>query len=207
MTAQQINLIDPSLRVVRDWVGARNILAGGVAMALVVGGHWAYEQTMLSRLLKAAAVAAPDADAAAKAAGNDSPLQEAQRGIERGERLVQAVAGLTDLPHDNAKRLRSLISAMPDSLWLQELELSGERGLRIAGGAIDAAALTTFAQRLSSLPAFKGTPLQVFKVDPRAAPEPSGAADAPPAGDQRLPHYGFVLSTFDGEGAAAAARP
>ena len=26
-------MIDPSLRVVRDWVGARNIIAGGVALA------------------------------------------------------------------------------------------------------------------------------------------------------------------------------
>ena len=88
---------------------------------------------------------------------------------------------------------------MPDTLWLQELEFNGERGLRIAGGATDAAALTTFAQRLGALPAFHGTPLQVFKIDPRAAPErtDTSSADAAPAIDERLPHYAFVLSSFD----------
>ena len=203
MTAQQINFIDPSLRVVRDWLGGRNIIAASVAMGVVVGGHWAYEQTMLSRLLKNAVAAAPVADPAGNAVTgpDESQLQEAQRNIARGERLMQAVAGLTDLPHDNARRLRSLISAMPDSLWLQELEFNGERGFRIAGGATDASSLTTFAQRLGALPAFHGTPLQIFKIDPRAAPERADAAstDTPPAIDERAPHYAFVLSSFDAD--------
>lgn len=205
--SQQINLIDPSLRVVRDWVGARNIIAGGVAIALLVGGHWAYEQMTLSRLLKAAAAAAPAVDPVAGA--GDPQLQEAQRGIERGERLMHAVAGLTDLPRDNAQRVRSLIAAMPDSLWLQELEFSGERGVRIVGGATDAATLTSFAQRLGSLPAFKGTPLHVFRIDPRAAPQRAAAAapDTPSAADQRLPHYAFALSTFEGDVPVAETKP
>ena len=203
MTRQQINLIDPSLRVVRDWLGGRSIVAAGLVLGLSVGGHWAYEQATLSHLLKVAAAAPPPADAGTSAGTSpiELQLQDAQRSLAGGERLLQAVAGLTDLPRDNARRLRSLISAMPDTLWLQELELNGERGLRIAGGATDAAALTTFAQRLGALPAFHGTPLQVFKIDPRAAPERKDAAsaDAAPDIDARLPHYAFVLSSFDAE--------
>lgn len=197
---QQINLIDPSLRVVRDWLAGRVIAGTGLALTLVVGAHWGYEQTTLTRLLSSAATTtAPDAAAgAAPASAEDIQLREAQQAIAGSERLMQAVAGLTDLPHDNAQRLRSVIGAMPDTLWLQEVEFDGERGLRIAGGATDAAALTAFAQRLGALPAFRGAPLQVFKVDPRAAPERPDAADAA-AADERAPHYAFVLSTSDSE--------
>jgi hypothetical protein len=198
---QQINLIDPSLRVVRDWLAGRVIAGTGLALAVVVGAHWACEQTTLTRLLSSAGAAPPSAEAAASAAAaspEDIQLRDAQRAIAGSERLMQAVAGLTDLPHDNAQRLRSVIAAMPETLWLQEVEFDGERGLRIAGGATDAAALTAFAQRLGALPAFRGVPLQVFKVDPRAAPARPDAADAP-ALDERAPHYAFVLSTSDME--------
>ncbi|GEM_PF-2058778 len=200
MTAQQINLIDPALRVKRDWLAGRTIAGVAAALGLAVGAHGVLEQTRLSRLLASTSTAAPEPAASAEPSATETELREARREIARGERLLQAVAGLTDLPHDNARRLRNLIGAMPDTLWLQELEFSGERGVRIAGGATNVAALASFAQRLGAQPSFQGAPLHVFKVDPRAAPARPDAEAAAPA-DEHAAHYAFVLSTFDAEAA------
>ncbi len=205
--SQQINLIDPSLQVKRDWLAARGIAAAAAALALAVGGHWAYEQTLFNRALSAsgAAPSAPAADASA-----ETPLREVQRAVARGERLMQALAGLTGLPKDNAQRLRALIGAMPAKLWLQEVEFSGDRGLRVVGGSTDAASLADFAQRLGALPAFQGTPLHLFKVEPRSlSPAGQGAGNdgqdpQVPARDPGAPTgvYAFILSTQEAEAAA-----
>lgn len=199
--SQQINLIDPSLRVKRDWLAARGIAAGAAALVLAVGGHWAYERTLFNRALFAngAAPAAPQADPAAA----DTPLREVQRAVARGERLMQALAGLTGLPRDNAQRLRALIGAMPAKLWLQEVEFSGDRGLRVVGGSTDAASLADFAQRLGALQAFQGTPLHLFKVEPRSLSPAGQTADADAQGPQTATGvYAFILSTQDAEAAA-----
>lgn len=199
MTApQQINLIDLSLRTKRDWFTGRGIAAVTAGLATLVVAHGAFESTMLARSLVVASAAAPVANAPADGApsADDAQMLDNQRLVARGERLMQAVSALSDLPHDNAPRLRALVSVMPESLWLQEVEFSGERGVRVAGGATDAAALARFAQRLGALPAFHGLPLLVFKVDPREAPRRQDT-DASLAVDVRPAHYSFVLSTFD----------
>jgi hypothetical protein len=83
--------------------------------------------------------------------------------------------------------------------------------MRIAGGALSAAALTAYSRRLGEEAVFKGLPLPVVTVEPRSAeaaaeqPVP-GAATA--AARHRVPaHYGFVLSTTATEPAAQGAAP
>lgn len=194
---QQINLIDLSLRTKRDWFTGRGIAAVTAGLAALVGAHAAFESTMLARVLAASIAAAPVAEAPADGApADEAQMLDSQRLVARGERLMQAVSALSDLPRGNAPRLRALVSVMPESLWLQEVEFNGERGVRIAGGATDAAALARFTERLGALPAFHGLPLLVFKVDPREAPQHQDG-NASPAVDVRPAHYSFVLSTFD----------
>lgn len=199
---QQINLIDLSLRATRDWFNGRSIAALTVAFATLVGAHASFEAAMLSRAVAASIPAVPTEDGAA----NATPVEDAQmlddrRLVSRGERLMQAVSTLSDLPHDNAQRLRAIISALPETLWLQEVEFSGERGVRVSGGAIDATALSIFAKRLGALPSFRRLPLRIFKVEPREAPQRQDpittASDTTPPVGERPAHYSFVLSTFD----------
>jgi hypothetical protein len=76
------------------------------------------------------------------------------------------------------------------------VEFSGARGVRIAGGALDALAVAEFSRRLGQEPAFKGLPVQVFALNaPAAEADPHPAADAPEA---RPPTFQtFVFSTLD----------
>jgi len=110
--------------------------------------------------------------------------------------LLKTMAGLVDLPHDSAPRLRVLIAALPPQAWLKDVEFSGARGVRITGGALDALSVAEFSRRLGLEPAFKGLPVQVFELDAREA---ETAANTPAdALESRLPAFQrFVFSSLD----------
>ena len=202
---QQINLIEPGLIPARDWCNGRVVVAATGALALAIAAHFAFEKQALTQVL-AGSVAAP-----AEGTASDATLTQLQEGegkLARSETLMRAARGLADLPADNAARLETLISALPDSLWLQEVEFTRERGVRIVGGATDAAALGGFSRRLGSLAAFRGLPLHVYALEPRAADkgEPLAETEADTARGEarRAPLYGFVLSSIDAERSAGA---
>ncbi len=201
---QQINLFDPDLVPLRDWCSGKFVL--GLTLALILGtaGHLAYERQALKALL-ASASAATDDTAITAADPQDASLAELKARVSANEHLLQAVGSFTDLPQDNAARLRSLIAAMPEALWLQEIEFSVERGVRIAGSALDAKALAGFSGRLGAQSAFRGLPLHVFALQPAdgsdvAAGAVGGARAAAPE------HYSFLLSSIDGGRSVGGAR-
>ncbi len=192
---QQINLLDPDLVPTRDWCNGRFVL--GLALVLAVGtaGHVAYEAQALRSYLAHAMSDAQDAGVASAETG-DATLSELQARVSANENLLQAVGSFAELPRDNAARMRALIAAMPDTLWLQEVEFSVERGVRIAGSALDAKALAGFANHLGAQPAFRGLPLHLFALQPGERDEtPTGTDAAPTAATP--PHYGFLLSSID----------
>lgn len=197
---QQINLLEPALRPMRRW--GRDMLLAGAALAAAVLLHHQFERMALARVLAASGAAPGEATAAV-----DTELQERQARLQRDDLLLKTVAGLIDLPHDSARRLRVLIAALPPDAWLTEVEFSGARGVRIAGGALDALSVAEFARRLGREPAFKGLPVQVFALDARAAETAASApsttasttastpAEAP---EGRLPAFhAFVFSSPD----------
>jgi hypothetical protein len=194
---QQINLLDRTLLPVREWCNARLLVGLGAALVLGCGAFAAYETHALNVLLVAGAGETAEPDLAAPHPLDDA-LAELQGRVASNERLLRAVGSFTDLPQDNAARLRTLIDAMPDSLWLREVEFSVERGLRIAGGATSAQSLAIFSGRLGVEPAFHGLPLHVFALEPREQAAPPADVDVlaatpvVPAG-----HFGFVLSSVD----------
>lgn len=190
---QQINLLEPSLRPTRPWCRGRDLLLAGGALAAAVLLHHQFERLALARVLAASGPAPSEEPLAAV----DAELQERQAGVQRDEALLKTVAGLIDLPRDNAQRLRVLIAALPPHAWLKEVEFSGARGVRIAGGALDALSVAEFSHRLGQQPAFKGLPMQVFEIDARAAA--AGATDASAETPQnRMPTFqNFVFSSLD----------
>lgn len=194
---QQINLLDPSLAPLRDWCNGKFVLGLGVALALGTAGHVAYESRALANFL-ASTLSAPQDSALASPDASDAPMAELKARVSANQNLLHAVGSFAELPSDNAARLRSLIGAMPDSLWLAEVEFSIERGVRIAGSTLDAKALAGFSDRLGAQPAFRGLPLHLFALQPGES-EPVGDARGPDGTPAPVPlrHYGFLLSSID----------
>lgn len=146
---QQINLLEPSLRPVRQWGRGRDVLMAGGALTAAVLLHYQFERLALAQVL-AAAGPAPGEEAVAPV---DAEMQERQARLQGDEMLLKTAAGLIDLPRDSAQRLRVLIAALPPRAWLKEVEFSGARGVRIAGGALDALSVAEFSHRLGQAPA------------------------------------------------------
>jgi hypothetical protein len=141
---QQINLLEPSLRPRRQWCSGRDMLVAGAVLAVAVLGHYVWEQQALARVLAAASAPVPaavDAPAGVPPDAAQALLLERQARVRRDEALLQTLAGLNDLPRHNAQRLQGLMAVLPQDMWLQEVQFSGARGVRIAGGALNAAAL------------------------------------------------------------------
>ena len=203
---QQINLLDPALLPQRDWCNGKFIVGIGVTLTLGTLGHLAYEKSTLHSLL-ASTGAAPHPTAAPTSDPLDAQLAELGASIATNERLLQAVGSFAELPQNNAARLRALFAALPDTLWLHEVEFGVERGVRIAGSALDANALARFAARLGALPAFHGLPLHVFALKPGERADAGSAVGSNGTAPVAEPaHYGFLLSSVDAGRSAGGVR-
>jgi Tfp pilus assembly protein PilN len=190
----QLNLIDERALP----VPVRPSVAAMLTLALLCGGvgftHLRWEGARLARSL-----AQPGADAVASS--EDLPADPAYetrlRVVQRDERLRDALAGFRDLPQDSAARLQQLAAALPDALWLTDVQLSGSRGVRIVGGTIEPAALAAYASRLGQVPAFSGLPMQALILEPthdavvRRDADQAASAAAPP----RAVQHHFVLTS------------
>ena len=202
---QQINLLDPTLLPDRDWCNGRFIVGLGAVLALAIGGQWGYERWALTQVLASSAAAGAEATAAATAS-IDAEIAELNTQLAGGEALLRTAGGLVELPRDSATRIESLISAMPQNLWLDEVEFSANRRVRITGGVSNAAGLAAFSKRLGESSAYSGLPLRVVALEPRESDGPE-AADS--AGQTRTTPlntvtYHFVLASVEGDVAGAA---
>ncbi len=200
---QQINLVDATLLPPRPPLDGR-AAAGifGVAL-LVVAGHFGFESMRLQSALVAsgtgtdAAVGAPADAASAPAAA----LAAQRQRLQRGEALRDALTQGRSLPDNSARLLQQVMAALPDTLWLTEIDLSGGKTIRIAGGALDASALAGFSGRLAQIDALKGTPIQVLQLEPQAMVESASAedeGDAPATRRRVSVPYTFALASTEG---------
>ena len=187
---QQLNLIDPRLLPVPARPSVATLLALLAAAGVAVLGHGGWERAHYDE-----ALAPPGAlkAEALEVSGPDPALHTLQRQVERDELLRDGLARASDLPIDSVGQLRQLSAALPNTLWLTDVELTGRNGLRIAGGALDVTALATYAARLSNIASLKGRQLQALTVEPQ---QPEALGDADGAAAERLPpHHLFVLAS------------
>jgi hypothetical protein len=189
---QQINLADPSLLPPRRGLGGALTLGLALAALALLAGHGAIEQRLLARALQASTTA-PAADEAAAPEAPDTDADALRERLAHRRALLGAADAVQSLPPDAASVLERVLAALPDTLWLSEVELHGARGLRLAGGALDAAALGAFARRLSDVPALRGLPIETLRLQVEA---PDAAADPDAAAQPR--RHRFVLAGVDG---------
>lgn len=203
-----LNLIDPGLLPVPTRPPV-SVLLG--VLVLAVGGlgvHYSWERTQFERTLALPGVTESGLEGEEHA--DPAHAQRLHR-VVRDEALADALSGIIDLPRDSAARLRALTQALPDSLWLTEVELGGRSGLRIAGGTLDSAALAPYVARLGQIDGLQGLPLQVVSMEPHQPEsasldgEPAAVADAPavkpvaPPAQHRFVLEGGGLSADEGQ--------
>ena len=201
--SSQINLVDPSLLPKRALINSRAVAVIVGVSLLAVAVHGGVESAQLRAALATTAVqanAAPAVDAASEPVeGMPAKMQRLQRGLA----LRDALAQVHSLPDDSAGLLQQVMAALPDTLWLTEIDLSGNQSIRIAGGALDASALAAFSARLARIDALKGTPIQVLQLEPQAggelaAVDDSGESAALAPLRRARPTYAFALASRDG---------
>ena len=192
---QQINLLDPALLPQRDWCNGRFILGLAAALSVVVGGQWGYERQAMAALL---AASTPSTAVQADTAALDSEIAELHSQLAGSEALLRSAGGLAELPTSSAARVQALIDAMPQNLWLDEVEFGVNQRVRISGGVGDAAGLAAFSKRLGEATAYKGLPLRVVALEPQDS-EVAERAERPTGLKAPLMNsaFHFVLSSTD----------
>jgi Tfp pilus assembly protein PilN len=178
------------------------MLLGVLGLAIAgAAGHLSWERMQFARTL--ALPGAAEA-AAEHLEPSDPAFEQRLAQVQRDEALRDALAGFSDLPLDSAARLRALAGVLPDSLWLTEVEFSGRTGLRIAGGALDTAALPGYVARLGQIDGLRGLRLQFVSVEPHSAEAvDADATQADASAAARAAQHRFVLASSDmpsGEG-------
>lgn len=165
----QINLVDAALLL-------KHALIDGRAAAVIVGVallgvaiHGGMESAQLrAALASSSAQATLQATAAANAASAPAGIGTAQtQQLQRNLALRDALAQAHRLPDDSARVLQQVMAALPESLWLTEIDLRGSQSIRIAGGALDASALASFSASLARIDALKGTPVLLLQLEPQ----------------------------------------
>ncbi len=191
---QQINLIDPLLLPPTRRLTARRVVAAWAAGALLVLSHLAWERNALRQALVAdtadagEAPATPDLTLAAGDAG-------LQRRITQREALRRMLQRSGPAMPNGAALLSQVMAALPESMWLTQIDIAGAQSIRIAGGATDPAALANFADRLARIPALRGVPIEAIRIEPQEA-----AADNDANAAAHVAHHRFVLGSAQAAG-------
>lgn len=198
---QQINLIDAGLLPQRQRLPATTVLAVVASALTLVLAHFAWERVALARALAplAQGEAAPPADPGD--AGTATGLLTAEQ-LARGEALRDLLRQQPTVPDGAAQLMEQIVQALPDALWLTELELGAARAVRISGGATDAASFGQFTTRLSSIALLQGVPIGTVRLEPHSAAAADTAADASAGSEAGAKAQLFVLAS-----AVAAAAP
>lgn len=197
--SQQINLVDPSLLRVKEHLTGTTLMRVMGAGITLVGLHYAVEHDQLQRqmdLLAARSTEAPSPAPQNPPAG----LLVKQEQLAREETLREALSRGGDLPRHTGALITSVAQALPDTVWLTELEVLGEKALVISGGTLERPALTTFSRQLEASPALRGTPISVVQMAPRS---PGGGMEGQgaegPGNDlpstEGATHFAFTLAS------------
>lgn len=193
--AQQVNLIDISLRPARQNLPPAALLAAVAAAGLLLTTHFAWEKWALARELALAVAPVVVADSALDGAAQS---QRAARLVQR-EALRDLMRLQVSVAEGSAKLMGDIIRAMPEDMWLTELEVGASATLRLSGASADSASFSQFTSRLENIAALKSLPLHTVRLEPLV---PEGAAAAQ---DQTTPTgRQFVLVSGTGDDAAAA---
>ena len=220
--SQQINLLNPALRKIRDWLVAAPIASFfGVLLAIVAGAAMLSKtqadhveqaaerqttslklaQEKLTALAKVAAQTKPNPQIATELAS----ARELLKGREEVMRLLEG--GMIGSTGGFAEYLRGFARQTTEGLWLTGFTIgAGGEEMEIRGRMTNPAALSEYIRRLNHERVFQGRSFAALNI--RRTEEGTvrkDAAAAPSAKSPALPAYvEFVLTPSISAPAAAA---
>lgn len=194
---QQINLIDESLRQGRDWAHGGVVLSVLTSVALVVLTHWAYEQWAWVNATKQVAEAEAAREASGAAAQQlAAQVAQLQSQLEADDQMRKAAAAMVDPPQNVVPRFEQLIAGLSSTMWLDQVEFQGGRGVQVLVNGLRQADLARYADGLSAAPAFAGLPIDVLSVERRELSQ-TKAGDEGETRRDVLAYYRFEIAGRD----------
>lgn len=198
--SQQINLLNPALRKIREWLAATPLaISSGVLLAALATATY-FAKTQADEVEQAAERQAASLKQAqdklvelAKAASQSKPnpqvamelasLRESLKGREEIMRVLEG--GVLGDTGGFAEYLRGFARQTTEGLWLTGFTIgAGGSDMEIRGRMLNPAALPEFIRRLNSEKAFQGrsfATLDMHRSEKPPAAAPGAKAPAPPS--------------------------
>ncbi len=194
---QQINLIDESLRQGRDWAHGGVVLSVLTSVTLVVFSHWGYEQWSWVQATQQVAQAEAAREASGAAAQQlSAQVAQLQAQLDADDEMRKAAAAMVDPPKNVVPRFEQLIAGLSPTMWLDQVEFTGSRGVELQVNGLRQSDLATYADGLSAAQAFAGLPIDVLSVERRELNQTRASDDGETRKDV-LPYYRFELAGRD----------
>ena len=191
---QQINLIDISLRPVRQKLPPAALLATVAVASLLLTAHFAWEKWALARELAQAVAPVAAAELAHDGAAQNQRLAR----LAQREALRDLMRLQLSVAEGSATLIGDIIQAMPEDMWLTELEVGASGTLRLGGSSADSASFSRFTSRLEQIAALKSLPLHTVRLEPWVLERTGASQDnSTPAGRR------FVLVSGTGDDTVA----
>jgi len=204
---QHINLLDPSLRRQREWLGSFAGLAALVAtlcvsVALAFGLRVKTSQAVAQAQAAEASLAdlqARSAAVASTSASNPAATLARLRAVENGQERVRAAfnSGQVGITQGYSAHLLALSRQMQGKLWLTDFSVEPDgRSLELGGRMTDPRELPNYLKRLNAEPLFRGREFAQLSLK---AMVPGSTADSTRSAENVGPDYAeFVLRTAPG---------
>jgi hypothetical protein len=196
---QQINLIDESLRPVRQRLPASALLATLAVASSLLATHYMWEKWSLARALSHAVVPPP---AVSELATDTATQAREEARLAQREALRDLLRLQVSVAEGSASLLGDIIGAMPENMWLTELEVGAARTLKIGGGIANSASFGLFSSRLEHITALKNLPVHTVRLGPRVL-ESAGSGPERPAPEGRL----FLIAGGASDDTASDQKP
>lgn len=190
--SQQINLINPALRLRRDWLAFNSVAPAALATLVLTASFYAYarhqagelqrQQTALAAELTAAQDELKATQGVFTSRKPDSGLVEEAQSLmdktaQRKETLrlaeESATAGGTAL----TEVMRGFSRQLVEGVWLTGFSV-GPAGIDIRGRLLNSAALPTYIRHLNAEPAFRGRRFAALNMEEAKPQTPAGTAAA-----------------------------
>lgn len=212
---RQINLINPALRLKREWLTGKSLLHGIGVMVVLLGLYGGVLRWQNQQLAEKANGISAELGQLQEELGRlnqelaqrkvsvetEAALRRAEAALQGRERVRDALeSGALGSPEGFAEFLRAFARQAQDGLWMVGLQMAeGGRNITFEGRTLNPEQIPGYIRGLNSEPTLRGRSFEALNVNlvgddkPAAKPAATGVSPAAAAGAQEAaagqPHF------------------